>query len=308
MLGPTNLKNIVSGAASMLAHPKDAASLIGAVAGSAAQSAGSAAVDNILTGAKDPVSTDLGKLLGGVNGLTKMGTGLLDLNESAEDLVAAWALGLCDDEPDAEDLPVTDTMKRAINDALEDARDGAIETAIGELVGLGFDEAAIRAGMAQGEFELQLVMAAMGVDGAMDLLEMLATEGAVEACGAASGTAATRNAASKVVSPQVPGTLARVVPGNISPTTLGVTDHVFVTDAALLRGLNAAQIAEKLEIPASTSFKIIEFSSEGVSGIAVPIRNASPGFIGNGFTSGGLPEFVIPNGPIPSGAVIRSVP
>jgi len=69
----------------------------------------------------------------------------------------------------------------------------------------------------------------------------------------------------------------------------------FVTDAFLLRGLSAAQIAEKLEIPATSSFKVIEFSSEGINGIAVPIRNPSPGFVGKGFTSGGLPEFVMPN-------------
>ncbi|MGA2231753.1 MAG: polymorphic toxin type 10 domain-containing protein [Tepidisphaeraceae bacterium] len=76
----------------------------------------------------------------------------------------------------------------------------------------------------------------------------------------------------------------------------------------MLRGLNAAQIAEKLEIPASSSFRIIEFPSQGVNGIAVPIRNPSPGFIGSGFTSGGLPEFVIPNGPIPAGGVTRTIP
>jgi hypothetical protein len=114
--------------------------------------------------------------------------------------------------------------------------------------------------------------------------------------------------ASAAESAAIPGTFARVVPGAINPTTLGVTEHVFVTDAALLRGLNAAQIAEQLEIPAGSSFKIIEFSSEGVNGIAVPIRSTSPGFIGRGFTSGGLPEFTIPNGPIPPGSVIRSVP
>jgi hypothetical protein len=98
------------------------------------------------------------------------------------------------------------------------------------------------------------------------------------------------------------------VPGNLNPTTLGVTERVFVTDASLLRGLNTAQIAERLEIPASRSFRIIEFGSEGINGIATPIRNPSPGFIGRGVTSGGLPEFTIPNRPIPPGAVIRRVP
>jgi hypothetical protein len=114
--------------------------------------------------------------------------------------------------------------------------------------------------------------------------------------------------AGRTVSPAIPETFARVVPGNINLTTLGIENQVFVTDASLLRGLNAAHIAERLEIQASSSFRIIEFSSQGVNGIAVPIRNASPRFIGNGFTSGGLPEFVIPNGPIPTGAVVRTVP
>ena len=109
------------------------------------------------------------------------------------------------------------------------------------------------------------------------------------------------------LSPAIPQTFARVVPAHINPTTLGITEQVFVTDAALVRGLNAAQLAEMLEIPPSSSFPIIEFPSQGVSGIAVPIRNASPGFVGNGFTSGGLPEFVIPNGPIPPAAVVRKV-
>jgi len=120
-----------------------------------------------------------------------------------------------------------------------------------------------------------------------------------------SGAAATSEV---TLSQMVPKTIARVVPGNINLTTLGITDQVFVTDAFLLRGLSAAQIAEKLEIPATSSFKVIEFSSEGINGIAVPIRNPSPGFVGKGFTSGGLSEFVMPNGPIPSGSVIRSVP
>lgn len=79
---------------------------------------------------------------------------------------------------------------------------------------------------------------------------------------------------------QVPSTFARVVPGTLSPTTLGVTDRVFVTDALSLRGLSAGQIADQLEIPAGASFKIIEFDSAGISGIATPIRSASPGFVG----------------------------
>jgi hypothetical protein len=105
----------------------------------------------------------------------------------------------------------------------------------------------------------------------------------------------------------IPGTFARVVPGHVNPTQLGVTPNVFVTNANALRGLTPAQIAQALEIPASPSFKIIEFSSEGVCGIATPVRSTLPGFVGRGVTSGGAPEFLIPNGPIPGGAVIRIV-
>ncbi|WP_039912691.1 polymorphic toxin type 10 domain-containing protein [Cellvibrio mixtus] len=104
----------------------------------------------------------------------------------------------------------------------------------------------------------------------------------------------------------VPKTLARVVPGNIDPKTLGTTPDVFVTDAKVLKGLNANQIAEKLTIPQSLSgFKIIEFSSKGISGIASPINRTNPGFIGGGKTAGGAPEFVMPNGPIPVGSTWR---
>ncbi len=106
----------------------------------------------------------------------------------------------------------------------------------------------------------------------------------------------------------VPKTLARVVPGNINPKTLGTTSDVFVTDAKVLRGLNASQIAEKLTIPQSVSgFKIIEFSSKGISGIASPLNRSNLGFISGGKTAGGAPEFVIPNGPIPTGSTWRVV-
>jgi hypothetical protein len=107
-----------------------------------------------------------------------------------------------------------------------------------------------------------------------------------------------RSLASPPVNP-VPEIFARVVPGNLSPRSLGVTDRVFVTDAAMLRGLSPAQLAQKLEIPAHKSFQVIEFSSRGIDGIATPIRNLSPGFTGRGVTSGGFPEWTIPNGSLP---------
>lgn len=107
----------------------------------------------------------------------------------------------------------------------------------------------------------------------------------------------------------VPTTLARVVPGNVVPKTLGKTDDVFVTSADALKGLNAKQIADKLTIPppSSSGFKVIEFPSSNVSGLASPISRTSPGFIQGGRTVGGAPEFVIPNGLIPAEATIRVV-
>lgn len=112
----------------------------------------------------------------------------------------------------------------------------------------------------------------------------------------------------KGVTNPVPDKLARVVPGDINPKTLGRTDDVFVTDAKSLQGLNSKQIAEKLTIPeSSTGFKVIEFPSSNVSGIASPINRSNPGFVQGGRTAGGAPEFVIPNGPIPAGSTTRVV-
>lgn len=111
----------------------------------------------------------------------------------------------------------------------------------------------------------------------------------------------------KGITNPVPGTLARVVPGNVNPKNLGTTADVFVTDAKALQGLNAKQIADKLTIPQSSSgFKVIEFPTPG-SGIASPVLRNNPGFVGGGRTAGGAPEFVIPNGPVPAGATTRVV-
>jgi hypothetical protein len=71
--------------------------------------------------------------------------------------------------------------------------------------------------------------------------------------------------AAKGVTNPVPSNLARVVPGNVNPKTLGRTGDVFVTDANALKGLNSKQIADKLTIPQSSSgFKVIEFPSSNV--------------------------------------------
>jgi hypothetical protein len=117
--------------------------------------------------------------------------------------------------------------------------------------------------------------------------------------------------AAKGITNPVSDTLARVVPGRINPTTLGRTGDadVFVTNASELQGISAKEIAKKLAIPESASgFRVIEFPSANVSGIASPVFRVNPGFVGGGRTAGGASEFVIPNGPIPAGAVQRIVP
>jgi RHS repeat-associated protein len=101
----------------------------------------------------------------------------------------------------------------------------------------------------------------------------------------------------------VPSTLARAIPGKGPFPTLGSPGEasVFVTDAAAIRGMNAAQISKRLGLPVSDGFTVIRFPTPA-TGLATPIVSNKPGFIGRGLTSGGAPEFVIPNGPIPSGA------
>jgi hypothetical protein len=111
-------------------------------------------------------------------------------------------------------------------------------------------------------------------------------------------------AAESVIANPVPTTLARVIPNGINATTLGAPSaaDVFVADASQLQGLNAQQIATKLAIPESpTGFQIIQFQTPS-SGLATPVFRSNPGFIQGGQTAGGASEFVIPNGPIPSGA------
>lgn len=106
------------------------------------------------------------------------------------------------------------------------------------------------------------------------------------------------------------GQMARVIPVGIPATTLGRpgASDVFVTAADDIAGMNASQIANRLGIPQNpTGFSIFEFSTPQ-SGVASPVFRTDPGFIGGGLTSGGAREFVIPNGPIPPNAFIRTVP
>ncbi|WP_407074123.1 polymorphic toxin type 10 domain-containing protein [Pseudomonas sp. CCC3.2] len=109
----------------------------------------------------------------------------------------------------------------------------------------------------------------------------------------------------KGVANPVSDTLARVVPSGLNPTNFAKPGDLdaFVTNASELRGLSNAQIAERLTIPEIPGgFRVIEFPSSSVDGIASPVFRTNPGFVQGGKTAGGAAEFVIPNGPIPSGA------
>jgi hypothetical protein len=104
--------------------------------------------------------------------------------------------------------------------------------------------------------------------------------------------------------------MARMIPHGVSATTLarpGAGD-AFVTGVSDTAGLNAKQIAQRLTIPESpTGFKVIEFATP-TSGVASPVFRGNPGFVSGGRTAGGAREFVIPNGPVPADAIIRTVP
>ena len=106
----------------------------------------------------------------------------------------------------------------------------------------------------------------------------------------------------------VPSTLARVIPGAGPFPTLGApgSADVFVTNPAAIEGLNAAQISQRLTIPASDSFTVIKFPTP-TEGLASPVFRTNPGFIGGGRTAGGAPEFVVPNGPVPAGSTTTIV-
>ncbi len=133
-----------------------------------------------------------------------------------------------------------------------------------------------------------------------------ALAGTVAPSGAGSGQAV----AAKGVANQVPSTMARVIPNGIPATTLGRpgASDVFATGASDIAGLSSKQIAQRLTIAESpTGFKVIEFATPR-SGVASPVFRSDPGFVGGGRTAGGAREYVIPNGPIPADAIIRTVP
>lgn len=81
---------------------------------------------------------------------------------------------------------------------------------------------------------------------------------------------------------------------------------MFVTAADDIASLNASQSAQRLGIPPSRTFTVIEFETPA-GGLASPVFRNNPGFVGGGVTNGGAREFVMPNGPIPTDALIRTV-
>ena len=112
------------------------------------------------------------------------------------------------------------------------------------------------------------------------------------------------------ISNELATTVTRVIPGEYGrPPTLGPPGNsdVFVTAGGLLNGMTADQISTALTIePSASGFNLFEFATP--EGIASPISRTDPGFIGGGRTAGGLPEYTIPNGPIPPDASVTNVP
>jgi RHS repeat-associated protein len=107
----------------------------------------------------------------------------------------------------------------------------------------------------------------------------------------------------------IPATVTRAIPASIEATTLALPSEAdaFVTAGGALNGMTSSEISTALTIPESSSgFNLFEFPTP--DGIASPINRLDPGFVGGGQTGGGLPEYVVPNGPIPEGATQTYVP
>jgi len=164
------------------------------------------------------------------------------------------------------------------------------------LAATGFYQAGTGTGLAPSNIGTQLDWVDRSIAGAEGVL------GTVGTVGLATGLTQTGSAARGIANP-VPGELARVIPGRGPYPTLGPPSRadVFVTAADDIAGLTPVQISQRLTIPASDTFTIIRFPTPS-TGIASPVFRPDPGFIGGGRTLGGAREFVLPNGPIPSGA------
>jgi hypothetical protein len=106
----------------------------------------------------------------------------------------------------------------------------------------------------------------------------------------------------------IPRVVARVIAGEVTASTLGRPGDldVFVTAAEDIAGLNAEQLAQRLAIPRSNTFTIIEFATPA-HGLASPVHRERPGFVGRGLTRLGAREFIISNREVPSHALSRVV-
>lgn len=97
-----------------------------------------------------------------------------------------------------------------------------------------------------------------------------------------------------------PRQVERLQAGEIVPLSArpGAT-QAFVTSAdALPQGASRARLAELAGLPQEQVGGVVRLRINDLTGIASPVRSDAPGFVGRGVTSGGIPEFVVPNAPI----------
>jgi tetratricopeptide (TPR) repeat protein len=109
----------------------------------------------------------------------------------------------------------------------------------------------------------------------------------------------------------VPRTFARIIaylPGQEIPDLVGQPgkSHAFVTAAEDIEGLTARQLETRLGIDPAPRYLVIRFPALP-EGLATPIDHIDPRFIGEGLTTGGAREFLIPNGPMPPDATYEIV-
>jgi hypothetical protein len=75
-----------------------------------------------------------------------------------------------------------------------------------------------------------------------------------------------------------------------------LASQAFVTSSrSAPSGLTRLQLANGLGVPGENVAGLLRFKLSSPNGIASPINRLIPGFAGRGLTSGGLPEWVVPN-------------
>jgi Novel toxin 10 len=97
----------------------------------------------------------------------------------------------------------------------------------------------------------------------------------------------------------------RVHPRTLYPNGVSVNDNL--TSSTRQSRRQRPRLKWPSHFPREPTYQVIEFPTPS-SGLASPVNRLDPGFIGGGRTAGGAREFVLPNGPIPPGATIRTVP